>query len=277
MDDAGYTIDVIQKRRLFSHQIIEELMLLANLAVARFLKKSKKPVLYRVHENPDNENIDHLNNFLKHLGCRKRIRKARFNQQINPILKRFKSTQYEPILNIMVLRTMKQACYMPKTIGHFGLGFSDYVHFTSPIRRYADLIIHRQLKEHLGLERLNKKRNLASIGQHLSACEQRSVKAERQIMTIEKAKFMRKALGQEFKGIITSITRFGLFILLPECDVDGLLKLSRLGKKSSFTFDKNYLYLSSCKSNKVYYVGDSIKVVISKIEIQSGKISFILP
>ena len=138
-----------------------------------------------MHEEPDNEQIDFLNHFLRYLGNRKNICQNNMNGQINQILKKFKSTQYEPILNIMVLRTMKQACYLAKNIGHFGLGFTHYTHFTSPIRRYSDLIIHRQLKHQLGLQSKSHNKDnqavLDSVGNHLSNCEQRSVKAERQL------------------------------------------------------------------------------------------------
>ena len=279
VDDAGYAVGVERVKRLFSHRIIEEMMLLANLSVADFLKTHKVSTLYRVHEEPDNEQIDFLNHFLRHLGNKKNIRQDNMNREINQILKKFKSTQYEPILNIMILRAMKQACYFAKNIGHFGLGFTHYTHFTSPIRRYSDLIIHRHLKHQLGLQSQNHSKDdqaIDSIGNHLSSCEQRSVKAERQIMAIKKARLMENLISQEFKGIITSITRFGIFILLPEFDVDGLLRLSDL-EKGSFVFDNNYLYLHSCKTNKFYYLGDSISVVVDSVNVDSGKINFVLP
>ncbi len=279
IDDAGYAVGVERVRRLFSHRIIEEMMLLANLSVADFLRAHKIPMLYRVHEEPGNEQMDFLNHFLRHLGNKENIRQNNMNKQINQILKRFKSTQYEPILNIMVLRAMKQACYVAKNIGHFGLGFTHYTHFTSPIRRYSDLIIHRQLKCQLGLQPQSHSKNdpaIDSIGNHLSNCEQRSVKAERQIMSIKKARLMENLISQEFKGVITSITRFGIFILLPEFDVDGLLRLSDL-EKGSFVFDDNYLYLRNCKTNNFYYLGDSINIVIDNVNVDSGKINFVLP
>ena len=166
-----------------------------------------------------------------------------------------------------------------KNIGHFGLGFTHYTHFTSPIRRYSDLIIHRQLKCQLGLQPQSHSKNdsaIGSIGNHLSSCEQRSVKAERQVMAIKKARLMENLISQEFKGVITSITRFGIFILLPEFDVDGLLRLSDL-ERGSFVFDDNYLYLRNCKTNKLYYLGDLINIVVDNVNIDSGKINFVLP
>ena len=117
---------------------------------------------------------------------------------------------------------------------------------------------------------------LDSVGNHLSNCEQRSVKAERQFMAVKKARLMENLISQEFEGIITSITRFGVFVLLPELDVDGLLRLSDL-EKGSFTFDSNYLYLCSCKTNKSYYLGDLINVIVDGVNIDSGKINFTLP
>lgn len=278
VDEDGYAVDIQQAKRLFSHRIIEELMLLANVAVANFLTKHKMPAIYRVHEHPDQEHIILLNHFLKHLGYQKKIRKNRMNQQVNYVLKQFKLTQYEPILHIMILRAMKQACYSAKTVGHFGLGFPHYTHSTSPIRRYSDLIVHRQLKQKLGLQSHRHKdmndETLNSIGNHLSACEQRSVKAERQVMAIKKARLMENLISQSFTGVITSITRFGIFILLPEFEVDGLLRLSDL-EKGSFIFDNNYLYLRSRRTNKIYHIGDLLRVVIDKVDVDSGKINFI--
>ena len=278
IDEEGYAVGVEKMKRLFSHRIIEEIMLLANLSVADFLRAHKMPFLYRVHEEPDSEQVDTLNHFLKHLGNKKNIRQNNMNRQINQILKKFRSTQYEPILNIMVLRTMKQACYMANNVGHFGLGFAHYTHFTSPIRRYSDLVVHRQLKCQLGLQNYNEngQKALSSIGNHLSSCEQRSVKAEREVMAIKKARLMENLISQEFEGIITSITRFGIFILLPEFDVDGLLRLDRL-EKGSFIFDNHYLYLCNCRTNKFYYLGDLIRVVIDSVNVDSGRINFNLP
>ena len=278
VDDAGYAVGVERVKRLFSHRVIEEMMLLANLSVAEFLRSHKVPMLYRVHEEPDNEQIDFLNHFLRYLGNRKNVHQNNMNREMNQILKKFKSTQYEPILNIMVLRAMKQACYLAKNIGHFGLGFTHYTHFTSPIRRYSDLVIHRQLKHQLGLQNHNEnnQESLNSLGNHLSSCEQRSVKAERQVISIKKARLMESLISQEFEGVITSITRFGIFILLQEFDVDGLLRLGDL-EKGSFIFDNNYLYLRNRKTNKSYYLGDLINVVVDSVNVDSGKINFVLP
>lgn len=278
VDKDGYAVDIQIVKRLFSHRMIEELMLLANVTVARFLKKHKMPAIYRVHERPDAKDVITLNDFLKHLGSSVEIHKDHVHQKkLNKVLKKFKGTHYEPVLNITVLRTMKQAFYSAKDLGHFGLGFPDYVHFTSPIRRYADLIVHRQLKYRLGLSSQKYDfKDLETMGVHLSACEQRSVKAERQVMAIKKARLMENLISQEFQGIITSITRFGVFILLTEFDMDGMLRLSDIAR-GRFIFDDKYLSLQNRRTKQTYCVGDLIRVVIDRVDVITGKVGFTLP
>ena len=280
LDESGEVRSIERAFRLFSHRMIEELMLLANVTVAQCLKAYKVPAIYRVHEKPAGEDIAVLNDFLKHLGHSTLLHVGQIKQRkINTMLKKFKGTQYEPIANIMVLRAMKQARYSHQAIGHFGLGFPDYVHFTSPIRRYSDLVVHRQLKRHFKWQNFKKAlsiRDLGSMGTHLSACEQRSVKAERQVMGIQKAKFMEGRIGQQYEGIITSITRFGLFVLLTEFEVDGMIRLSDLAK-GSFVFDEKNLYLQNRRTKKVFRVGDIIQVVIDRVEVSSGKVGLVLP
>ncbi len=172
---------------------------------------------------------------------------------------------------------MKQAEYHSTNIGHFGLGFEHYTHFTSPIRRYSDLIVHRVLKSII-YRKIYKKipeEELAMAGTQLSACEQRSVKAERQFQSIKKARFMTKHLGQEFDGMISSVTRFGVFVLLRAFDVDGLVKLDQLGK-DRWEFDEEQLQLVGKNTGKRYKIGDALKIKVAAADPDTGQLDFVL-
>lgn len=279
IDEAGYPIDIIKSERLFSHKLIEELMLMANVAVARFLKNKDIETLNRIHETPDMENIKKLEMYLHNFGLGKQqLSGGKLQKKISKALETFRNLPQEYILNVLTLRSMKQAQYSTANIGHFGLGFGDYVHFTSPIRRYPDLIVHRQLKAlvcaHKGYN-VPATVDLVTAGSFLSACEQRSVKAERQLISIKKARFMEKFVGTEFEGIISSVTKFGIFVLLRQYDVDGLVRLESLGN-DYFEFDEENLCLIGKRSGKTFQIGDNLRVVVAQVDSQDGRIDFVL-
>ncbi|MCB0391665.1 MAG: ribonuclease R [Bdellovibrionales bacterium] len=279
IDEAGYPIDIIKSERLFSHKLIEEMMLIANVAVARFLNNKQVDSIYRTHESPDEENIKKLERYIHNFGLGKSLLSGgKLQKKITKALQLFKDLPQEHILNILTLRSMSQAQYTSVNIGHFGLGFEDYVHFTSPIRRYPDLIVHRQLKGIVCPEKgygLPAAVDIATAGSFLSACEQRSVKAERQLISIKKARFMEKFVGSEFEGIISSVTKFGVFVLLRQYDVDGLIRLESLGN-DYFEFDEENLCLVGKKTGKTYNLGDSLKVLVAQVDSQDGRIDFVL-
>jgi len=171
---------------------------------------------------------------------------------------------------------MSQAKYSAHNIGHFGLGFSDYSHFTSPIRRYPDLIVHRLLKASNKLGKgyhLQPEDQLETHGAVLSAHEQRSVKAERQIHAIKKARFMRRHIGEEFEGIVSSVTKFGLFVLIRHFDIDGLIRLDDLGHGCEF--DEENLRMIVGRSGVAYSIGDPIQITVASVDIDDGRIDFV--
>jgi ribonuclease R len=173
---------------------------------------------------------------------------------------------------------MSQAKYTPVNVGHFGLGFDFYTHFTSPIRRYPDLIVHRLIKNQImpgSKYRLMSEEDLATAGTWLSACEQRSAKAERQIQAIKKARFMEKLVGESFDGLISSVTKFGVFVLLREFNIDGLVRLDDLGGEK-FEFDEQNLTLTAKRSGFSYKMGDIVRVTVSMVDIEQGQINFVL-
>lgn len=267
--------DIIRTERLFSHRVIEELMLIANVSVARFLSDPKNPALYRVHEPPFADSIMLLERFLFNFGSKKKL-KGKLQTRLTKALQDFSNKPEGHILNMLALRSMNQAKYSANNIGHFGLGFSHYTHFTSPIRRYADLIVHRLLKAKLGIKGYSflGENELVSAGTNLSACEQRSVKAERQWQAIKKARFMTPFCGQEFDGMIYSVTRFGFFVQLRQFDVDGLVKLESL--KGRFEFDEEQMRLLNTKSGKAFELGDPVRIQIVQTNIELGQIDFLL-
>jgi ribonuclease R len=277
VDETGTPTDIMRSERLFAHRLIEELMLMANVAVARFFKEKQIEALYRIHEEPPADAMVNFASFLKAFGYKDKLAGGHIAKKITKALEFFKGHPKEHVLNMLALRSLAQAKYSPSNVGHFGLGFPDYVHFTSPIRRYPDLIVHRLLKAGLripGYKRLTRE-ELETAGTVTSACEQRSVKAERQIRSIKKARFLAKFIGEEFEGVISSVTRFGLFVLLRKFDVDGLVHVEQLGG-DRFEFDEEKLRLVGKKSGMAYEIGDPIHVTVAKSDVETGQIDFVL-
>lgn len=279
VDATGKPVDILRSERLFSHRLIEEMMLAANVAVATFLSDQKIPALYRIHEPPPADAIAQLSRFLRSFGSKISLEESSLQKHLTRALREFDGTAQAQILNILTLRSMSQAKYSQKNLGHFGLGFKNYTHFTSPIRRYPDLIVHRLIKNQIGQRgyQMMTEDDLATAGLMLSACEQRAVKAERQIQAIKKARFMEQFVGQEFDGIVSSVTKFGVFVLLRRYEVDGLVPLVELSDRADkLQFDEDRLRLVARGSGLSFEIGDAIRVRIEAVDIELGRIDFVL-
>lgn len=277
IDGAGVPIDIQKSERLFAHRLIEEMMLAANVAVAKFLHGRNVPALYRIHEPPNEQAIRLLEKYMATFGGKTKLGQGKLQKRLTKALEEFENRPEAQILNILTLRSMSQAKYSPNNVGHFGLGFEDYSHFTSPIRRYPDLIIHRLLKTQVvksNQYRLMSEDDLATAGTILSAAEQRSTKAERQIHSIKKARFMEKFIGHEFDGMISSVAKFGVFVLLREYDIDGLVRLDDLGH-DRFEFDEENLRLVAKRSGMAFSIGDSIRIQVAAADPELGQINFV--
>lgn len=273
LDPLGEPTDIIYNRRLFSHQLIEELMLATNKAVAEYLHKKKIPSLYRIHNPPKAESLKFLELFANSLGIKTNFSNSDLQEKISFLIKQFADHSLSEVIQTLILRSLSQAAYSSHNKKHFGLNAVHYTHFTSPIRRYSDLVIHRILKATL-LENPSpyKNQELESIATMTSACEQRSVKAERQLKDIKKARFIKKYLGEELEGVICGITGFGLFVKLRLYDIEGLVHISQLSGK--WKFEESLLELKSKHSGQRFKIGDFAIIQVMASNIDTGQIDF---
>lgn len=276
IDASGVPVDVIRSERLFAHRLIEELMLIANVAVAEFLTNSQIPSMYRIHEPPNETAIKMLERYLHNFGGKVKLDDGKLQKRLTRALQEFSGKQEAHVLNILTLRSMNQAKYSVNNVGHFGLGFENYTHFTSPIRRYPDLIVHRLIKSQIlkgkKYDEVDEE-DLATAATWLSSCEQKAAKAERQITSIKKARFMEKFLGDEFEGMISSVVRFGVFVLLREYEIDGLIKIDELSSQR-LEFDEKTLSLYNKKTGLRFTIGDTIKIKVVATDSELGQINF---
>jgi ribonuclease R len=212
-----------------AHRLIEECMILANVAVAAELRTQRVPALFRVHAPPDERKLELLRATLRILGIEVQLPDPVQPRDLAAIAARVRDPESRPFIESQVVRSMAQALYQPDNIGHFGLSLSDYAHFTSPIRRYPDLMIHRALRARLGAQSaLPSKQQLAAEGADLSRLERRADEADRYVATFLKCVYLRDRVGQTFDGLITTVTEFGCFVQLLALGVDGLLALAAL-------------------------------------------------
>lgn len=277
LDETGAPIDIIKSERVFAHRLIEELMLAANVAVARFFADHQLDGIHRIHESPKTDKLQVLENFLSTFGSKTSLEGGKVQKKITKALKKFEGKPEFEILSQLTLRSMQQARYAGEALGHFGLAFDHYTHFTSPIRRYPDLLVHRILKAKIyGPQKGHwapSAEELATASTHCSATEQRSVKAERFIQSVKRARFAAKLVGQEFEGRISSIARFGVFVSLREYDIDGLVRIEELGN-DYFIFEEENLVLRGERSGYRYRMGQSVRVLVAAANPELGQIDF---
>lgn len=278
IDETGNPVDIAKHDRLFAHRLIEEMMLAANVAVATFLSEKGAPAFYRVHEPPNPQALMMLEKYLHNFGSTAKLAGGSLQKRLTKALEEFSGKPEAQILNILTLRSMAQAKYTLNNLGHFGLGFEFYSHFTSPIRRYPDLIVHRLLKNQIGVPgyALMSEDDLATAGTMLSATEQRAAKSERQHQAIKKARYMEKYIGEEFEGLISSVTKFGIFVLLRPMEVDGLVSLEKLNRnqRDKMEFDEENLRLVQRRSGRAFEIGDRIKIKVTDANSALGQIDF---
>jgi ribonuclease R len=280
LDLQGQPENIVRAERNIAHRIIEEFMIAANEAVARHLTERDLPLLYRVHEGPDEEALEALAPFLLSLGYRLPLKKENIAPlEIQRLLAAARGKPEERLLNRVLLRSMKQAVYQPDNIGHFGLASVCYTHFTSPIRRYPDLIVHRMLDKALKgkkpkpNEREDLLRYLQEAGKHTSKRERHAMDAEREMVDLKKAQFMMNKIGEEFTGFITSLANFGFFVELDAYFIEGLVKLSSLTDDDYDYYEKEYVIKGRRRGRK-FRLGDNVRVKVARINAFRSEIDF---
>lgn len=252
-------------------------MIAANICAAKFLKKNKIPALYRIHEGPNPDKLPGLIEFLSVYGVRLKNATLQPEDYAFAIEKIRERPEFEMIQTVM-LRSLLQASYSPDTkIGHFGLALQDYAHFTSPIRRYPDLLVHRAIR-HLLQTGSNQGymydyNQMLALGESCSAYERRADLATRDAEDWLKCDFLQKHVGQEFKGIVTSVTGFGLFVQLADLLIDGLVHVTSL-KRDYYQFDAVHHRLIGEKTGRVYQLGDQVTVQVARVDMEERKIDF---
>lgn len=280
VDENGKPVDIVKRERSIAEQIIEEFMLAANETVAEHFHWLKVPFIYRIHEDPDQEKLQNFMAFAANFGHQVKGRGNSIHPRaLQNLLEAIQGTKEQTVLSTMMLRSMKQAKYDAESTGHFGLAAEYYSHFTSPIRRYPDLVIHRVIREVLeNGGALDEKRHevlagrMADIAQQSSERERVAVDAERDTEALKKAEFMLDKVGEEFEGIISSVTSFGMFIEL-ENTVEGLIRLSAM-TDDYYHFDEGHMALIGERTSKVYRIGDDVKVRVAKVNMDDHTIDF---
>jgi ribonuclease R len=279
LDDDGNPIAVAIKESNESHYLIEELMLLANQIVATHVNKTKNPIpfVYRIHDLPDEEKITEFARFVKSLGYSFDPNAANKSKEFQKLLDAIKGTAEEAVINEVAIRSMAKAVYSIKNIGHYGLAFKYYTHFTSPIRRFPDLIVHQLIYDFI---EGSKGKNLSisdldEICNYASSKERNAVLAERMSIKMKQIDYLKNKIGEEFNGIVSGITNFGIFVELSDSLAEGLIPYRLLEGDFYFFDEKNYSVVGR-KSKKRIRLGDKVTVKIYRIDPEKKEIDFIL-
>ena len=277
LDEAGRVESIVEAQRNIAHKLIEEFMLLANETVATYLDGRGMPSLYRIHEQPDVLKVEEFEEFISGFGYSLAappgaVRPRNFQK----LLEKLRGKAEERPIAFLMLRTMQKARYAPQNLGHFGLAADSYTHFTSPIRRYPDLVVHRMLRElrHRGVsddrvEELSE--DLPEVARHCSEMERRADEAERELVQWKKVRFMADKVGDEFDGYVTGVAAFGLFVQLTEHYVEGLVHVSSMADDYYRFLEKSHA-LRGENTQKVYQLGDRVRVQVVRVDMERRQI-----
>ncbi len=279
VNEDGWPVDIELRERTVAEKLIEDFMLAANETVAEHFHWMNVPFLYRIHEDPKPEKLQRFFEFVTNFGI---LIKGTGNtvhpKALQDVLKAIEGMPEEPVISTMLLRSMQQAKYYPESLGHFGLSTDFYTHFTSPIRRYPDLIVHRLIRTYL----INKDTSRETIAQwsmamdeiadHTSERERRAVDAERDTDSLKKAQYMSDKIGEEFEGIVSSITNFGIFVELPNT-IEGLVHISNM-TDDYYHFDDRQMIMIGERTNRQFRIGDEVMVRVANVIIEESSIDF---
>lgn len=275
LDEEGAPVDVRPRERLDSHRLIEDLMIAANEAVADWAIEKGVPILYRIHEEPNPEKLDTLRLLAGEFGLSFPQRNPR-PRDFQRLLDDVRGMVEEPVISVQVLRSLAKARYEAESAGHFGLASPAYLHFTSPIRRYPDLVVHRQMVRWLsepGSVRDIDREWLSATARHASAREENAARAERDSVELKKVEFMERHVGDHFEGTISATARFGFFVRLDAYDIEGLVHVSRL-TGDHYVHDPAKHALRGRRTRRNYRLGDPVEVQVSRVDRDARRIDF---
>jgi len=273
-NEQGKIDNIVPVMRNDAHRLIEECMLAANVCASAFLQTHKQACLYRVHEGPTPEKLEALRSFLKEFGLGLDGGEDPTAKDYAALLEKIKPRPDAQLLQTVMLRSLRQAMYSPDNVGHFGLSYEHYTHFTSPIRRYPDLLVHRSIKAVLEGGRYEPGK-WDEIGMHCSMTERRADEATRDVNNWLKCYYMRDRIGEEFDGTIAAVVPFGVFVALDSVYVEGLVHVSELGE-DYFQFDNVKHQMLGERSGKRYRLGDRLRVKLVRADLETGRIDFVL-
>jgi len=278
LDDDGKAVDIKLRDRGISENIIEEFMLKANQTIAEHIFWMNLPFIYRIHEKPTEEKLNRLLNMSSALGFQVKGKTEISNFELQKLLTQVHGTEAEKGINLLMLRSMQKAIYSELNLGHYGLSFKYYTHFTSPIRRYPDLIVHRLLREYLFNNNQSTdiidyyNANMTKIAAKASETERRAVLLEREVVDMKKAEYISKYINKQFEGFISSVTSFGLYVTLPNT-VEGLVHITALND-DYYHYDENLMLLVGERKKKIYRVGDHVTIQVVNANIVDGEVDF---
>jgi ribonuclease R len=280
LDSEGKVLDIFARARMPSHQVVEEFMLLANRYAAIFLESKGIPILYRVHARPDKEKIRKFAELLKEMGYDFSLKGEITAKKLQRILEAVKDKPEEPFVEEILLRSLAKAVYQPENIGHFGLAFPAYTHFTSPIRRYPDLLLHRVLKMVLNKKLTSAKiselqSTLSNIGAHCTSTEIAADEAERDSVKIKQLEYLSERVGGVYDGIISGVVKPGFFVELAGNMVEGFVPFSTIND-DYFVLDEGKHRAFGRKSGRVFRLGDRVRVIVARIDLESKQADFAL-
>lgn len=277
LDENGYPVEILKKEIKESNMLVEEFMLLANKTIAeRIFTKGDIPFVYRVHDYPDEEKITEFARFVKSLGYTFNPKGGKAANQFNQLMKQVHGTEEEGVINELAVRSMAKAIYSTKNIGHYGLGFKNYTHFTSPIRRYADLLVHRILDKSL-ISKSGRNYSLdllSKICEHISATERTAMEAERRSVKLKQIQFLKDKLGWEFHAVISGVVNYGIFVELTDILAEGLIRVRDL-EGDFYVLDEKKYSLIGKRTKKQFRLGDKISVKLVRVDADNLELDFI--